>query len=126
LTRWLVFDYTTKNAYLSNIRLWEGSILCKSRIKYKIEYDKKKEGEDTNFINFLLEKDMLAGIPKMPYLYIYTYNRFNTWPYKHFLEIINVSKELTQINSLLIYKILNEELSFEQYEEQLNNCCKNL
>ena len=105
LTRWLLFDYTTRKAYLSHIRLWEGSLLCTFQINHKVEYDKKNQGEDTDFINFLVENDMLAGIPQMPYLYIYTYNKLNTWNYEHFAEIINVSQELTKANSLLIYKI---------------------
>ncbi|AQX12339.1 hypothetical protein BAX94_02710 [Elizabethkingia meningoseptica] len=112
LTKWLVYDYTTGKTYLSNLRLWEGSVLCKKEVIRKVVYSELSHGEDTDFVNYLANNFKLVGINNMPYLYIYTYNKLNTWNYTHFKEIVIASTELSEKYSELIKQVLNENKDY--------------
>jgi len=110
LTSWIIFNAITGNAYISPIRVWEGSILFKKDlISSDIRYASISKGEDT----FLVEK-MLAGnyiYPMiMPELYIYVYHGKNTFGHEHFKHIIANSQKLSTVSSQVISHILNGRL----------------
>ncbi len=110
LSRWIIFDACSEKAYLSNRRLWEGSILCKKEIMLKYPYPHISKGEDTIIIENLFNQELLVLIDDMPELYIYIYHGNNTWESSHFKRILNASKELSFEYSLDIKSILLNSL----------------
>ena len=106
LSRWVVFDATTGAAYLSNRRLWEGSILCRREILLEKPYPLVSKGEDTTVIRQLYDRDLLEVIDDEPEIYVYVYHGDNTWEKDHFQQIFDQSTKLgtdvqTQIRALL-------------------------
>lgn len=96
LTRILLFDTITQNAYLSFSYTWDGSILCKKEIILQNQYAHLNKGEDTHIIKFLDSKKTLHYIGDSPFLYIYIYHGDNTWDYKHFEYFIKKSELLDE------------------------------
>ena len=107
LSRWIVYDAIGRKAYLSNKRLWEGSILCEKSILQNKPYPEISKGEDTKVIDYLSDNDLLAVIPDMPELYIYTYHGANTWESSHFEDIFNASSELSPDDCAQVIDIMN-------------------
>lgn len=107
LSQWVVFDAVNQKAYLSNIRLWEGSIMCKKEIIQQRLYAKIPKGEDTEVVDYLSNNDLLTVIHDMPELYIYIYHGTNTWEQAHFEKIFNASMQLSQDSCDQIIDILN-------------------
>lgn len=106
LTRILMFDATTKQAYLSFPYTWDGTILCKKEILLQNQYANSQKGEDTHVIKFLSNRKMLLHIEDVPFLYIYVYHGENTWDYQHFEYFLQKSERLSleisnQVISLL-------------------------
>lgn len=120
LTQWLVFDYGNSKAYMSNIRSWEGSIMCSKEFILKKGYDNVPRGEDTSLINYLTERKSLAFINNMAGLYIYVYHGSNTWTFNHFNEIFNHSRKLFT-HSNMIKEILDGITSVTESSEMLND-----
>ena len=106
LSRWIVFNSQTKKAYISNQRLWEGSILCLKDLIIKNLYLPLHKGEDTNVIDSLFEGDKLYIIDDQPELYIYVSHGNNTWEQNHFDHIILNSIELNSEYSSDVEEIL--------------------
>ena len=125
LSRWILFDYVTNNAYLSCERNWEGSILCDKSLINNFQYPNCIKGEDTPFIDNLLKYNYVTLINE-PWLYIYTYNTFNTWNREHFEEIFTASKllpeDICNIVKNTIYKETNTVSlqDIEEIKERLN------
>ena len=94
LSRWVVFDATTGRAYLSNRRLWEGSILCRQEIMLENPYPFVSKGEDTTVIRQLYDRNMLEIIDDEPEIYIYVYHGGNTWEKAHFQQIFDFGTPL--------------------------------
>lgn len=94
LSRWTVFDSLTHKVYISNRRLWEGSILCKREIMLRVPYPSLNQGEDTSVIDYLNEKELIEVIENHPELYIYNYHGGNTWDFAHFNKIFEYSSEI--------------------------------
>ncbi len=125
MTRWIVFDTTTQKAYLSNQRLWEGSILCeKSVIKEKM-YENQKMGEDTAVINYLFASKKIAIIDNVPNLYIYVYHGMNTWDYDHWDLVFKMSDELSIKDSQKIKDLLDSDSSIANSSFILDNIMNN-
>ena len=76
LNKWLMYDYTTKNLYISNKYKWQGSMICKKEILQKNKYYNLSREEDL-IINKITEKYKTNYIDK-PELYLYTYHSKNT------------------------------------------------
>jgi len=95
LTHWLVFDRTTRRAYLSNFRLWEGSLLCaREAFDAGIRYPNLSRMEDSFFLNALLRERRV--IPMVaPWLYIYEIHEQNTWNGAHFETVRSLSQPLS-------------------------------
>lgn len=107
LSRWVVFNSYTNKAYLSNIRLWEGSLLCEKAALLDISYPAISKGEDSFIIEYLYQNDMLCIIEDEAHIYIYNYHGGNTWESQHFEQIFRFSIELPLEYSLEIMQILN-------------------
>ncbi len=94
LSRWTVFDSLTHKVYISNRRLWEGSILCKREVMLHVPYPSLNRGEDTSVIDYLNEKELIEVIENHPELYVYNYHGGNTWDFAHFHKIFEYSSEI--------------------------------
>lgn len=108
LSRWIVFDAIRRKAYLSNRRLWEGSILCRKELMLNKPYPEISKGEDTEVIESLVRKNLLTVIHDMPELYIYIYHGANTWEQDHFKDIFTASTELSSEECAQVTDILND------------------
>ena len=93
---WIMYDKVKKAAYLSGLRLWEGSIMCEKSILEKsgIRYPSFSKGEDTPFIRKLIKVNAIYPIIN-PTLYIYTYNGVNTFSRAHFDKLTSYGQKLS-------------------------------
>lgn len=96
LSRWIILDKHRHTAYLSNRRLWEGSIMCRRDLMEQNPYAALSKGEDTDIIHNLYRQGQLAIIEDSPEIYVYVYHGSNTWETEHFTEIFNRSTKLSQ------------------------------
>jgi glycosyltransferase involved in cell wall biosynthesis len=114
MIHWLVYDVTENQAYISNRRPWEGSIVCKrSLITDEIGYDPSLRGEDTTVISRLFSRNLVFPIV-MPKLYIYVYHGRNTWGHEHWKKIFEASRKLSVTSSRMIRDILDGKYSGEK------------
>ena len=107
LTQWMVFDSLTGTAYVSNIRLWEGSIVCRKSVLQFKAYEDKPLGEDTATVEYLASTNSLYLLNKAPGLYIYVYHGKNSWDYEHWSRIFQASSALSTEDSNIVADILN-------------------
>lgn len=96
LTRILLYDFTTKQAYLSSPYPWDGSILCRREILIQNQYSNNEKGEDEQVMQFLSARKLLCQIEEVPFLYIYVYHGDNTWNYDHFEYFLKKSELLDE------------------------------
>lgn len=108
LTRWIIFDQCGERVFISNQRLWEGSLMCKRDVLMAKKYENKAKGEDTDVVNYLYDNGHLIGINDRPELYVYIYHGKNTWDITHFTKIFNASSELPGAAVLLADIVLNK------------------
>lgn len=109
LSRWIVFDSQHNKSYISNKRLWEGSVLCRKEIMLDNPYPALTKGEDSSVIEYLHKNDQLHIIENRPELYIYISHGTNTWEQEHFDQIFQYSKELPPEYSIQIQELLAYE-----------------
>jgi glycosyltransferase involved in cell wall biosynthesis len=121
LTQWLVFDEVTGSAYVSNKRLWEGSIMCDKQTMMSTLYDEIQLGEDTPLIDRLKSRDLIFEINDMMGLYIYVYHGNNSWHRQHWENIFFHSQELSKSNSLLIKMILSGDIKINDAPHMIDN-----
>jgi glycosyltransferase involved in cell wall biosynthesis len=107
LTQWVVYDAMRKNAYVSNRRIWEGSILCRKSTIRLAPYENKAIGEDTATVERLVEAGHLHLINGRPGLYIYIYHGHNTWHFDHWNYIFQCSDQLPDKDAAHLAGILN-------------------
>ncbi|MGB2692791.1 MAG: glycosyltransferase family A protein [Thermodesulfobacteriota bacterium] len=107
MVHWLIFDEFSGQAYVSNMRAWEGSIMCrKSLVGDEIQYEDQNKGEDTPLISKLFSKNLVCPIV-MPKLYVYVYHGDNVWTEEHWDKIFKASRKLSAESSQLIRDILD-------------------
>lgn len=114
LTQWLVYDTLTATAYLSNNRLWEGSILCRNSVLQEKAYEDKPLGEDTATIEYLASRNSLCFLNEMANLYIYVYHGKNSWNRGHWSAIFTASVALSAEDSGIIADILEGRYSVSE------------
>jgi glycosyltransferase involved in cell wall biosynthesis len=120
MMHWLIFDETEDQAYVSNRRPWEGSLLCKkSLISKDIKYDDTNKGEDTHIVKELFKSHLIFPV-MMPKLYIYVYHGKNVWQREHWEEIFMASKKLSNTSSKIIKDILDSKYSGEKASSMLD------
>lgn len=96
LTRIILFDLVSQQAYLSFPYTWDGTILCKKEVLMQNQYGYTNKAEDTHVIKFLSSKKLLFQIEDAPFLYVYIYHGENTWDYKHFEYFTSKSELLNE------------------------------
>lgn len=109
IREWLVFDATTGKGYISNSRLWEGSVLCQKKELEKYGYENKSAGEDCAPIISLFKAEKLCPITDVHHLYIYIYHGKNTFHHPHWDLIFQASSLLPDPINTEIKKILAQE-----------------
>lgn len=120
MMHWLVYEVMQGQAYVSNRRPWEGSLLCKkSLIGEEMNYDDLVKGEDTSLIERLFSGSLVFPII-MPKLYIYVYHGENTWEYEHWKPIFEAGTRLSVSSSRLIRDILSGCYSEKEASELLD------
>jgi glycosyltransferase involved in cell wall biosynthesis len=119
LSHWLIYDELGKQAYLSPLRLWEGSILSrKDVLTPELKYPALSKSEDSIFIGKLLQKGAIYPLVA-PVMYIYTVHQSNTWSRAHFERIFSASQKLSPTAALRVGEILAGEYSVEAASELL-------
>ncbi len=83
LYRWLLYDGTTRRAYVSGQRPWEGSLVA--RREAVPPYPALKRLEDTPVVDAMFMQNLLVCLD-VPELYVYTYHGANTWDRQHWAE----------------------------------------
>lgn len=96
LTRIILLNVISQQAYLSFPYTWDGTILCKKEVLMQNQYGYANKAEDTHVIKFLSSKKMLFHIEDAPFLYVYIYHGKNTWDYKHFEYFTSKSEVLSE------------------------------
>ena len=113
LSRWLIYSEPNRAAYISNTRLWEGSILCRMNIfRSKDVYLPQSRGEEVDLITQLLVKNEIAIIDA-PELYVYCHSGKNTWDDSHFSKILQASHKLNVKQTELLEKKLDHNTNTE-------------
>ena len=106
LSQWTIYSEVDDKAYLSNIRFWEGSILCRKDIFSDSNiYLDVKRGEEESLVRTLMLDDQVE-IGSAPDMYVYCYSGNNTWDDKHFTQILQAStlysdEEAVRIKNLI-------------------------
>lgn len=81
LDRWIVFDQRLGQAWLSQSRTWEASLLAlRSALP---PYPALERGEDLAVLTELIRRTQVATL-RQPHLYVYTYHGANAGPRAHF------------------------------------------
>lgn len=96
LSHWIILDSHHNTAYLSNRRLWEGSVMCRRDLMEQNPYAALSKGEDTDIIHNLYRQGQLEIIEDSPEIYVYVYHGANTWEEEHFREIFDRSTKLSE------------------------------
>ena len=117
---WLIFDAGGKQAYVSCMRPWEGSLLCrKSIFGEDLKYEDVGIGEDTPLISRLFSRNLVFPVI-MPKLYIYVYHGSNLWKDEHWKGIFAASRKLSVESSTIIGDILDGRYSGEESSSLLD------
>ncbi|MEM7194179.1 MAG: glycosyltransferase [Pseudomonadota bacterium] len=103
LGRWVINDTVSDQWYLSNHRIWEGSVLCRtSAFENRSPYLPQSKGEELSLIHELYLRDEIT-ICDTPGLYVYTISGENTWQIDHMRGIVESSTTLsTELKSQLL------------------------
>jgi|GEM_PF-7110281 hypothetical protein len=100
LSRWTVYDALSRNAYVSNTRPWEGSLVVRREAHTPCDEGLARR-EDMRPVQSLLDRDQLALLDR-PDLYVYVYHGGNTFDLKHFAAIFAASQNLSKTQAALI------------------------
>ena len=121
LVNWLIYDAVNHQAYLSYIRMWEGSIVCKkSVIGEDLRYPSMIKAEDSVFVDQLRQTTRIYPQVK-PTLYIYVFHGSNTWDIGHFEGIFHVSQPLSEPVANLIRDVLDEKYDVAEASARLDS-----
>lgn len=114
LARWTIFDSINNEVYISNRRLWEGSIMCQRDMMLEKPYPSLNKGEDTSVIDFLNEKKIITVIEDYPELYVYNYHGENTWDQSHFNKIFEYSNRLDNDYAKKVKNCMNNKKRYDK------------
>ena len=106
LSQWIIYDESTRFAYLSAQRTWEGSLLALRAAM--LPYPALARGEDTPVIERLLAQGSLALLPRAD-LYVYVNHGSNTWGRAHFEQnLLTYAQALAPEVAAQVQKVLGE------------------
>jgi len=118
---WLIFDACSKQAYVSCMRPWEGSLLCrKSIFGVELRYEEMGIGEDSPLINKLFSRSLVFPVI-MPKLYIYVHHGSNVWVKEHWKRIFAASRKLSFDSSTIVGDILEGRYTGEEASQLLDS-----
>jgi len=120
IDRWILFDSTRGNAFISSRRLWEGSLLCYKEMHLLIQYPPVSRGEDTPLVYFLAANNYLTILENVPYLYCYTFHGNNTFAATHFSELFDYGSALPSAINREIASILTPGSDIEAGSKNLS------
>jgi glycosyltransferase involved in cell wall biosynthesis len=121
LTHLLFFDVATRQAYLSEMRLWEGSLLCRtSVVSHALEYEPVRIVEDSGFINGLIRESLVYPLTA-PNLYVYERHGRNTSGAKLSRLMFSQAQALSTECSALIGSVMASEFSMVEAAEQMTS-----
>ena len=112
--RCIMFDEHTQKAYLSRVRLWENSILCKREVMLQHPYPPLSKGEGIDVAGQLYTQGELLLMKDMPQLYVYTFNGNSTWDCHHFKANLDRDQELSASEMRDLKEALSEYLQQDQ------------
>jgi len=121
LTHLLFFDVASGKAYLSNMRLWEGTLLCrKAALGTSVRYRALPRMEDSFFMNAVIEHARVYPLVA-PQLYIYEIHQSNTWNSEHFNFMLARAQPLSSTATSQIRGILAGEHSTHEASQILSS-----
>jgi len=121
LTHLLFFDTASRTAYLSNMRLWEGTLLCrKAALGTSVRYRSLPRMEDSFFMNAVIEQARVYPLVT-PQLYIYEIHKSNTWNSDHFNFMLARAQPLSPAVTSQVRGILEGEHSIHDASQLLNS-----
>jgi hypothetical protein len=121
LTHLLFFETVSGSAYLSNMRLWEGTILCrKAALGASVRYRALPRMEDSFFMNAVIEHARVYPLVA-PQLYIYEIHKSNTWNSDHFNFMLARAQPLSSAATAQIRGILDGEHSMHEASQLLSS-----
>lgn len=94
LTRVMLFDTTSQQAYLSFPYLWCGSLLCRKGYILQNPFADSNLSEDAPVIKYLQSSKLLHLIEDSAYLYLYIYHGKNVLNHFHFSYYLKKSELL--------------------------------
>jgi len=110
LTKVMLFDATTQQAYLSFPYLWCGSLLCKKTLILQNPFADSNIAEDSPVIKYLESSKLLHHIEDSAYLYLYVYHGKNTLSHFHFSYYLKKSELLDHESTDWILGLLNTKV----------------
>jgi glycosyltransferase involved in cell wall biosynthesis len=121
LTHLLLFDVPTGQAYLSEMRLWEGSLLCRtSVVSDTFAYEATRIVEDSPFINRLIQENHAYPLTA-PNLYVYERHECNTSGPKLSRLMYSQAQKLSPECSALIGDVMASKLSMVEAARQMRS-----
>jgi len=109
LLRIALYDSTTDTFYLSNVRGWENTLLCKR--SSMVPYAALNQGEDTPVVEALMSSRKLVLLDH-PDLYVYIYHGNNTWQHYHWNKRIlpNACIDDDVVDNAMKYNVRNKAI----------------
>lgn len=122
LVYYLLFDDLTKQAYFSQYRLWESSLLCKKElVNEKVNYPPLAKNEDKEFVERLIMNSKAFPV-STPSLYICVLPGSNTPNQSQFQSFLAACQKLPAPISQLINDILEgRKYSVEEASAMLSS-----
>jgi glycosyltransferase involved in cell wall biosynthesis len=120
MTQWIVFNSIDQKVFLSNVRLWEGSLLCEKNVFDTCKYSNMSSGEDTPIVEQLFTKSKLGLITDLPHMYIYIYHGANTCNTAHWNYIFSRGRILDENIAGDIKKIIDPLLDVSDASDLLD------
>jgi len=115
----LFYDNYHKISYLSDMKMWENTLVFHKSLMNYVGFFDIKMNEDNNQIRFLINNNFLHPII-MPQMYIYVYNTKRIWSRMQFDKILLSSLKLKKESTIVIKKILEDKLPIQEASNALN------
>lgn len=116
----LIFDQEKRDAYFSQRRIWEGSLLCKRSVFPMLKFQPWPWNEDANFIYQVLRNFKILPI-MIPGLYIYVCHGKNTSGADYFQRLFDNSQKLSDRTSRLIGRIIDGKYTIKEASRLLES-----
>jgi glycosyltransferase involved in cell wall biosynthesis len=121
LTHLVLYDVPTGQAYLSELRLWEASLLCRTNIvSDSLRYAANPLVEDSPFIDGLIREGLVYPLTA-PNLYVYERHSRNTSGRKLSRLMYSQAQKLSPESSALVSGVMSSRLSMLEAARQMGS-----